>query len=64
MLIKKNIEIDGYKCERCFHEWIPRAKAPAIPPICCPKCKSPYWNIPRKLKKENADITQVLNGIN
>ena len=35
-----------YACERCEHEWIPR-NLDALPAV-CPKCKSPYWNRPRK----------------
>jgi len=32
-------------CERCGHEWITRnLKKPKV----CPKCKSPYWDTPRK----------------
>lgn len=46
---KIKITIDGYKCERCTHEWIPRTKTEEIP-IICPKCKSPYWNKPKKNK--------------
>jgi DNA-directed RNA polymerase subunit RPC12/RpoP len=40
------ITVMGYRCERCSHEWIPKdaLKEPAV----CPKCKSPYWNRPRK----------------
>ena len=40
------ITVMGYRCERCSHEWIPRdvEQEPAV----CPKCKSPYWNRPRK----------------
>ena len=40
------IKTKGYKCERCEHEWIPRNKEET--PIICPKCKSPYWNKPKK----------------
>jgi hypothetical protein len=31
---------------RCGHEWRPRdlGRDPEV----CPKCKSPYWNKPRK----------------
>jgi hypothetical protein len=40
--------LEGYKCERCgisgFHANINLKKEPII----CPKCKSPYWNIPKK----------------
>ena len=40
------ITVMGFRCERCTHEWIPRdfENEPAV----CPKCKSPYWNRPRK----------------
>jgi len=38
------IKLDGYRCERCKHVWVPRDKD--IPRI-CPSCKSPYWDIPR-----------------
>lgn len=40
------VQIWGYRCERCSHEWVPRDKASE--PRVCPKCKSPYWNTPRK----------------
>jgi hypothetical protein len=40
------VNISGYRCERCEHEWIPRDKSQE--PRVCPKCKSPYWNKPRK----------------
>jgi predicted Zn-ribbon and HTH transcriptional regulator len=40
-----NILIQGHKCYRCDHEWIPRNKEP---PETCPKCKSPFWQKPRK----------------
>lgn len=40
------ITVMGYHCERCSHEWIPR-DIEREPPV-CPKCKSPYWNRPRK----------------
>jgi predicted Zn-ribbon and HTH transcriptional regulator len=41
-------KLDGYQCDRCGHEWLPREKA--VDPKVCPKCKSPYWNTPRKAK--------------
>jgi len=40
------ITVMGYRCERCSHEWIP--KDPEREPAVCPKCKSPYWNRPKK----------------
>jgi len=39
------ITVMGYRCERCDHEWIPNSERE---PSVCPKCKSPYWNRPRK----------------
>jgi hypothetical protein len=47
----------GYRCLRCGHGWPPRLKQdvdlPRPPkvenePRICPKCKSPYWNVPRR----------------
>jgi hypothetical protein len=40
------VRIWGFKCERCGHEWVPRESDQA--PATCPKCKSPYWNRPRR----------------
>lgn len=40
------ITVMGYKCERCGHEWLRRDhnREPKV----CPKCKSPYWDKPRR----------------
>jgi predicted Zn-ribbon and HTH transcriptional regulator len=43
------VKLAGYRCERCDHEWIPRDKNQE--PSVCPKCKSPYWNKPRKTEQ-------------
>jgi predicted Zn-ribbon and HTH transcriptional regulator len=40
------VTLEGFRCERCGHEWVPRDKGQE--PTVCPKCKSPYWNKPRK----------------
>ena len=40
------ITLMGYRCERCGHEWVP--KDAEREPVACPKCKSPYWDRPRK----------------
>jgi hypothetical protein len=48
------ITVTLYTCERCEHSWIPReaiAGTEALPTV-CPKCKSPYWNRPRKEASE------------
>lgn len=47
-MAKVKLEVWGYRCERCQHEWVPRAE---VEPKVCPKCKSPYWNTPRRRAK-------------
>ena len=42
------VQIWGYHCQRCEHEWLPRKEGE---PVTCPKCKSPYWNRPRQVAK-------------
>ncbi|OGN87168.1 MAG: hypothetical protein A2158_00915 [Chloroflexi bacterium RBG_13_46_14] len=39
------ITLMGFRCERCSHEWFPKKenKEPRV----CPRCKSPYWNVPK-----------------
>jgi len=53
-MAKVKITLTGFKCERCSHEWVPRnlKEEPAV----CPKCKSPYWNKPRREKKESKKV--------
>lgn len=43
---KRVLEIEGFFCERCRHEWISRGKRKE--PMVCPKCKTPYWDEPRR----------------
>jgi predicted Zn-ribbon and HTH transcriptional regulator len=40
------IKLLGFHCERCGGEWVPRDIEK--PPRVCPKCKSPYWDRPRR----------------
>jgi uncharacterized Zn ribbon protein len=42
------ITLEGFQCERCRHEWVARG---AEEPKVCPKCKTPYWNTPKKQKQ-------------
>ena len=46
--MKIEIIVQGYRCLRCGHEWAPRKEET---PRVCPECKSPYWNVPKKEKK-------------
>ena len=43
------VQIWGFRCERCGHEWAPREpeRSGQLPTV-CPKCKSPYWYRPRQ----------------
>lgn len=41
---KIQISQDGFKCERCGHEWIARKGEYKEKPALCPKCKSAYWD--------------------
>jgi len=53
VMAKKEIHVYECTCERCGHQWITRATTNAgaiIVPIVCPKCKSPYWDIPKNKK--------------
>jgi predicted Zn-ribbon and HTH transcriptional regulator len=45
------IKVDGYQCERCGHIWVKRMEDE---PALCPKCKTPYWNKPRKEEKKES----------
>jgi len=48
------VNIEGYKCERCGHIWVPRkytGDKNEPEPVICPKCKSPYWNKPKASAK-------------
>jgi Zn finger protein HypA/HybF involved in hydrogenase expression len=45
-MAKVEITVMGYRCERCRHEWVPRASG--AQPRVCPKCKSPYWDRKRQ----------------
>jgi predicted Zn-ribbon and HTH transcriptional regulator len=46
LMARVPITVMGYRCERCGHEWIPRGADEE--PRVCPKCRSAWWNRPRK----------------
>lgn len=48
-MAKVQIQMEGWKCERCGYEWVPRK--PDYPRVCV-RCKSPYWDRPRRKPKE------------
>lgn len=59
------ITVMGYRCERCSHEWIPRGPTDEEPRV-CPKCRSPWWNKPRKAMMPYDDfrdsVVQAIRG--
>ena len=45
------VMIEGYLCERCQYRWGSRSGSglrSKNDPKVCPKCKTPYWNLPRR----------------
>ena len=55
------ITVMGYRCERCGHEWIPRGGTDDEPRV-CPKCRSPWWNRPRKSMMTYDDFRAKIIG--
>ncbi|MGI0013199.1 MAG: hypothetical protein ACREBU_07130 [Nitrososphaera sp.] len=51
------VQLEGYECSRCGHRWVKR-EATEGDPIICPKCKSPYWDKPRKFAVQQPRATQ------
>jgi uncharacterized CHY-type Zn-finger protein len=47
------ITLKGFVCERCNHKWVPREDE--MPKV-CPKCKSPYWDKPRKRERHTSEL--------
>jgi len=48
--VNEGYELPRLECLRCGHTWIPRT--PQRPKVCPNlKCKSPYWDKPRRQKK-------------
>lgn len=45
------IQLAGYRCARCGHEWVARS---ARKPTMCPRCKSPYWDRERERESKPA----------
>lgn len=48
------VQLWGYRCTRCGHEWLPHRPKPEEAertPRVCPRCKSPYWSVPRRNKR-------------
>ncbi len=52
------MELPTLHCLRCSHDWIARVKEIKT----CPKCRSPYWDRPRK-KNENSGQAGIKDHI-
>src|SRR5215207_4953867 len=53
------ITVMGFRCERCGHEWVPRGGVEDEPRV-CPKCRSPYWNRPRRAMMTYEDFREKI----
>lgn len=47
------LTLEGFHCLRCDHEWVPRG---TDEPVICPKCKSAYWNKPRRIRGDQGTV--------
>ena len=54
------ITLKGYLCGRCGHQWVPKEN---VKPRVCPKCKSPYWDTPRKTSLKEQFMKEDLQKI-
>lgn len=54
--------VTAYRCERCAHEWLPRVQGADLPTVCV-RCKSPYWNKPRRKVSGSQGIAALSNNI-
>jgi len=52
------IKINNLNCQRCGHTWVPKIENVKV----CPKCKSPYWDKPRRTKNEHISIKDELKN--
>src|SRR5437899_11414927 len=50
---KITIALEGFRCARCGHEWVPRKDE--VPRV-CPRCKSPFWDRERTLLSSRVDV--------
>ena len=55
MIIKKEVFRLECTCERCGYTW--ESKGTMTPRV-CGRCKSPYWNVPKKLKGNPAEAVE------
>jgi Zn finger protein HypA/HybF involved in hydrogenase expression len=51
--MKIDIKRFQLRCKRCDHRWSPTQIEIRI----CPRCKSPYWDVKRKKKKEEKNVS-------
>ena len=54
--------LPAFQCDRCTHAWIPRLKT-EVEPALCPKCKSAYWNRPRRTDIAKTEIEQAMESL-
>ena len=52
------VSLRPVRCLRCGYVWMPKVKffnsgatARMISPVVCARCRSPYWDTPKRLRK-------------
>lgn len=52
------VTVPAHRC-RCGHRWIARDALEANPekPRLCPRCKSAFWDRPRRWTRKGKDVT-------
>jgi hypothetical protein len=55
------IALKGYLYERCGHKWLPKGETKDKPKV-CPKYKSAYRNMPRRLDVVKKQLDMDFKG--
>ncbi len=55
------IALKGYLCDRYGHKWLPKEETKDKPKV-CPKCKSPYRDMPRRLDIAKKQLDMYFKG--
>lgn len=63
MVYSRDMKLVILKCLRCGWEW-PRVRGATKDPETCanPKCRSPYWQTPRKRQPKNKAARDALTS--
>jgi len=54
----RRIVITKLHCLRCGHVWVPNKEDVTV----CPRCKNPYWNLPKRKRAGEKDAQSDNQG--